>query len=109
MYYSKSQGLKPLIFCVKNYRKQMCDATIFDKVVGRAAALLLVYAGVRKILTPLISRNALLVLQRGGAETEYKKIVRQILNAQGSDLCPMEKMSRGKNIEEFCLLVGIEE
>ncbi len=109
LYRSKSQGLRSLIFCVKNYRRQMRGAVVYDKVVGRAAALLLVYGGVKKVLMPIISRGALLILQRGGAETEYKKIVRHILNQRGSDLCPMEKMSRGKSIEEFCSLVGIEK
>jgi hypothetical protein len=101
LYYSKNQGLKPLIFCVKNYRRQMRGATVYDKVVGRAAALLLCYGGVKKVLTPLITRNALVVLQRGGAAAEYKKIVRHILNAPGSDLCPMEKLSRKKSPAEF--------
>lgn len=109
LYRSKNQGLKPLIFCVKNYRRQMRDATVFDKIVGRAAALLLADAGVKKVLTPLISRLALIILRRGRIEIEYDKIVKNILNRAGSDLCPLEKMSRGKNIEEFCLLVGIEE
>ncbi len=101
LYYSKSQGLKPLIFCVKKYRRQMRGAAVYDKVIGRAAALLLVYGRVRKVMTPLISRGGLAVLRRGGAETEYKKIVRHILNAPGSDLCPMEKLSRKKSPAEF--------
>ena len=107
MYKSKKQRLLPLLFCLKKYKTQMRGAVVYDKVVGRAAALLLVYGGVRKILTPTISRNALLVLKRGGAEVEYKKIVKNILNNAGTDLCPMEKLSRGKSANDFAKTMKI--
>lgn len=79
----------------------MRGAIVYDKVVGRAAALLLVYGGVKKILANVISRNALVLLQRGGARIEYKKIVKNILNRAGDDLCPMEKLSREKTAQQF--------
>jgi len=107
LYKSKKQRLLPLLFCLKKYKTQMRGAVVYDKVVGRAAALLLVYGGVRKILTPTISRNALLVLKRGGAEVEYKKIVKNILNNAGTDLCPMEKLSRGKSANDFAKTMKI--
>jgi len=107
LYKSKSQGLKPLIFCVKNYKAQMRGATVYDKVIGRAAALLLVYGGVKKVLTPTVSRGALIVLKRGGAKVEHGKIVKNILNNTGNNLCPMEKMSQGKNSAEFAKMMKI--
>ena len=101
IYRSKKQRLIPLLFCLKKYKAQMRGALVFDKVVGRAAALLLLYGGVKKVITPLISRGALIVLKRGGAKVEYEKIVKCILNVKGDDLCPMEKMSRGKTVTQF--------
>ena len=106
IYKSKKQRLAPLIFCLKKHKAQMRGATVFDKVVGRAAALLLIYGGVKKVMTPLISRGALIVLARGGAEIEYKKIVKRILNAAGEGLCPMEKMSRKKSPKELAKILG---
>jgi len=84
----------------------MRGATVFDKVVGRAAALLLIYGGVKKVLTPIISRGALTVLKRGGATIEYQKIVKNILNSSGTDLCPMEKLSQGKNAKKFVVSIS---
>ena len=106
MYQSKKQRLEPLLFCLKKYKVQMRGATVFDKVVGRAAALLLVYGGVVKVLTPIISRGGLLVLRRGGAIVEYQKIVKNILNQAGDDLCPMEKLSQKKAPKEFIAMLG---
>lgn len=100
-YASKKQRLEPLLFCLKKCKAQMLGAVVYDKVVGRAAALLLVYGGVKKILTPIISRGALVILKRSGAEVKYQKIVKNILNRAGDDLCPMEKLSQGKTAKEF--------
>lgn len=85
----------------------MRGATIFDKVVGRAAALLLIHGGVKKVLTPTISRWALAVLKHGGAKAEYDKVVKNILNRAGDDLCPMEKMSQDKTVIEFARFMKV--
>ena len=101
IYKSKSRGLKPLIFCFKNYRQQMRGAMVFDKVVGRAAALILVVAGVARVEAPLICAEAIKILRAKKIEVGYIKKVKNILNRTGNDLCPMEKLSAGKTIKEF--------
>lgn len=100
-YRSKDRGLAPLLFCLKNYRNEMRDAVVYDKIVGRAAVSLLAYAGVEKVLTPIISRGALAYLRKNGVIVEYGKIVKNIMNRAGMDLCPMEKLSEGKSAEEL--------
>lgn len=101
LYQSKSHGLKPLIFCFKKYRWQMKSAMVFDKTVGRAAALILTEAKIKKIITPLISVEAINILKNAKIETEFGKKVKHILNRAGDDLCQMEKLSAGKNCEDF--------
>jgi len=105
LYKSKGQGLKPLIFCVKNYKAQMRGATVYDKVVGHAAALLFVYGRVKEIMTPLISQSAVVLFREKGVKYEYGKMVKLITNRQGSDLCPMEKLSQEKGGENFIKLI----
>jgi len=107
LYRSKKQRLLPLLFCLKKHKAQMRGGMIFDKVVGRAAALLLCYGGVKKVLTPTISRGALEILKRGGAKIESGEIVKNILNRAGDDLCPMEKLSRGKSIKDFAVIMKV--
>ena len=101
LYKSKNHGLKPLIFCVKKYKTQMRGAVVFDKVVGRAAALLLIYGGVKEVLTPLISQGALNLFCKNKIKVSYIKKIKHILNKQRNDLCPMEKMSHKKLPAEF--------
>lgn len=101
VYRSKKQGLKPLIFCLKKYKSQMRDAFVFDKVVGRAAACLLVLGKVKKISTPLVSQGALDLLKKNRIQAEYNQVAVNIMNRAGNDLCPMEKLSQNKTPEQF--------
>jgi hypothetical protein len=90
---SKSERLKPLICSINKHKKEMRGATVFDKVIGRAAAILLSYSKVKEVWTPIISRGGKNILQKNKIKTEYKREVENIMNQKGDDLCPMEKMS----------------
>lgn len=93
-YKSKAERLKPLIFCIKKYGKEMHGATVFDKIVGRAAAMLLAHAKVKEAWTPIISQDAKKYLKKNKIKIEFEKEVKNIMNREGDDLCPMEKLSR---------------
>jgi hypothetical protein len=107
IYQSKSQGLKPLIFCLKKYKRRMRGGRVFDKVIGRAAALLLAHGKAKEVWTPVVSVPALAVLRKNKIKTVYQKKVKNIMNRDGSDFCPMEKRSRGKSSKEFCKILAI--
>ena len=79
----------------------MKGAVVFDKIVGLAAAKLLVYGNVAEVLTPTISRDAKKYLQKNEVKLNFKKEVKNILNCHGNDLCPMEKLCREKALKEF--------
>lgn len=100
LYKSKADRLRPLILCIKKHKKEMRGAVVFDKIVGRAAALLLAYAKVKEVWTPTISQDAMKYLKKSKIKIEFKKEVKNIMNQKGDDLCPMEKLSRkmGKKI-----------
>ena len=102
---SKAERLKPLIFCIKKHKKEMRGAIAFDKIVGRAAAMLLAHAKVKKVWTPIISQDAKKYFKKNRIKIEFKKEVKNIMNQKGDDLCPMEKLSRkmGKKIIEHLL------
>ncbi|NLN56054.1 MAG: DUF1893 domain-containing protein [Clostridiales bacterium] len=62
-----------------------------DKVIGKAAALLMVYCGIRAAYTPVISKKALEVFENYGIYAEYDKLVEFISNRRNTGLCPMEE------------------
>lgn len=95
IYESKERGLRPLMECVEAHLAEMEGGTVRDKVVGRAAALLLSYAKVSSVYVEVASEGALEHLAKAGIKTEVETvIVPAILNEQKSDVCLMEKLSR---------------
>ena len=108
IYQSKSQRLAPLVFCLKRYRKEMKGAVVYDKIVGLAAAKLLAYGRVAEVWTSIVSKRGLKYLRENKIKVEYKKEVKNILNKKSDDICPMEKMSKGKSEKEICKIFRIE-
>lgn len=90
---SKAERLKPLIFCIKKYRREIRGITVFDKVVGRAAAVLLAHARVGEVWTPTVSTAGKTYLLKNKIKMNYKQEVKNIMNRGGNDFCPMEKLS----------------
>jgi hypothetical protein len=74
--------------------------TIFDKIMGNAAALLAVKAGGEEVYSPLGSEIATGTLKKFGIPYHLTEIVPFIQRPDGG-MCPMEKMSLGKSPEEF--------
>ena len=92
VYTSNDRGVAPLMKLLKENKAQLKDAMIADKVVGKAAALLMAYGKVKEVYTPTISTPALKVLKNHNIEIHYDKEVGRIINRKGDGLCPMETL-----------------
>lgn len=79
----------------------MRGAVVFDRIVGRAAAILLVYAKVKEVWTPTISRSGKAYLAKNKVKIVYRNLADYIMNRRGDDACLMEKMSRKMPEKEF--------
>jgi hypothetical protein len=101
IYESKESGVKGLLdFLQKDY-KQYQDIVVFDKIVGRAAAFLMILFNAKEIFGAVGSETAGKVLEDWGIKFHSEKTIPNILNLDKTDLCPMEKLSAGKTPEEF--------
>ena len=85
--------LKPLFMCLLEKREQLQGATVVDKIVGRAAALLSQLGNVKEVITPLASETARKVLEPAGIELYAEKMIPFIVNRDNTGMCPMEKMA----------------
>lgn len=94
IYRSKERGLHPLVECVETHLAEMEGGVVRDRVVGRAAALLLSYAKVSSVYVEVTSKGAVEHLAKAGIKTEAETVVPAILNEKRDDICPMERMSR---------------
>lgn len=89
---SNDRGVNSLIKLIKEDKSQLSGSLIADKVIGKAAALLMIHAGVKEIYAPIISKPALQTLLKHNVKVYYDKEVERIINRKGDGLCPMETL-----------------
>ncbi len=91
---SKKRWLIPLLECVVEWSGRVDNASLTDKVVGIAAARLIVRADMIGTVTAgLISREAIEYLSDHSITVEWRKKTDVILRADGNGICPMEELS----------------
>lgn len=71
-----------------------------DKVVGKAAAFLMVYLKAKNVYAETLSKEAYEVFEKYGVDFSYKYLVPFIINRAGNDICPMEKTVLGADSPE---------
>lgn len=92
LFSSEKSGLKPLIECVKEFKNKVKDCILHDKVVGLAAARLIVYSGmINSVFTDTASEKAKELLENNNIRLDAQKIVDNILNNKKDNICPMEQ------------------
>ena len=98
---SQKDRLLPLMEYLGRLAPEYTGVVIFDKIIGNAAALLAVKAGCQEAFSPLGSELALQTLKKYRIAHHFTRTVPNIQRADGEGMCPMEKLSIGKEPEEF--------
>ena len=78
-------------------------ATVVDKVIGRAAAAIIVSGGAVRVHGEIMSEDGKAYLEARGIRVTYGTLVPRILNMDRSDLCPLEKAVEGIDDPEQAL------
>lgn len=86
-------GVKDLFELVASRPHELAGALVADRVIGRGAALLLVLGKVKSVYAQVISSPALQVLNDANINVGYGSIEPNIINRDGTDLCPVEKLT----------------
>ena len=89
MFYNR--GVKDLYTLYTTTPSLLNGALVADKVVGRAAAALMVLGGVKRVYADTISALALEIFAQRDICVEYGNLVPHIINRSHSDMCPMER------------------
>lgn len=90
---SQGRGIKPLFDIYTTRKEILPGSTVADKVIGKAAAMILVNGRIKALYAELISDAAIEVLKDTDIVFEYSKRVSMILNREGNGMCPIEKIS----------------
>lgn len=90
---STSIGMKPLLEAIETLGVEILrGAIVADKVVGRAAALLIVYMDAAEVHAGVVSATAVEVLRSHGLKYYFGWEVQSIKSRDGVIICPFERL-----------------
>ena len=92
VFISQERGVKPLLHLLSEKKGFLKNASVADKVIGKAAALLMVLGEIKEVHTLIISEPAIKVFEKYNISCFYDKKVDRIVNRTGDGLCPMETL-----------------
>jgi len=107
LFTSAKNSLLPLVDYIDKFASQEEGVIVFDRVVGNAAALLLVKAACRKVYSSLGSELAARTLSNHAIEYHFSETVPYIRDASRRGMCPMERLSLNKSPDEFYQVVKL--
>ncbi len=94
---SRSKGVRPHLEAIDALGERLKGTTMVDKIVGRAAALLILYSGVAEVHAGIISKGGRELLEKGGVRLFYGDETTHIKTVDGRIYCPFEAMVQGIN------------
>ena len=93
LFRSRGRGIAPFFDAVQSLDESLHNAAMADRIVGLAVAMLCLHAHIASVYADVASDAALDMLQKNGVVVEAADTVSHISNADGTDLCPFEKLA----------------
>ena len=92
---SEKKGIAPMMALLKEDADILKGACVADRVIGRAAALLMEKAGVAAAFGGIVSSHALKAFGKSNISFTFEKEVEYIINRTKTGMCPMEQTVLG--------------
>jgi hypothetical protein len=89
---SKLRGVSGFLEAIYRLGDQFEGASVADKVVGKAIALMCLYSKVKSIYAQTLSQKAKIFLEENEIHLEWDTLVRRILNDNKTKTCPFEEL-----------------
>ncbi|UCD13980.1 MAG: DUF1893 domain-containing protein [Thermoplasmatales archaeon] len=88
----QGDGIRPIIEAIDELKRDMKGSTVGDRILGKASALLCVYAKVAGVYAPQATKTAIAVLIRAGIPGQTDELVPYIKSRYEDNICPFERM-----------------
>jgi len=92
---SKEPGVIPVLRLLDNDKSLLTGASIADRVIGKAAAMLMALGGVKMVYGEVMSEPGYDALKRRGIGIDFGELVANISNKSKTGLCPIEQSCLG--------------
>jgi len=93
LFQTSSHGISGFLNAIHLLDGRLADASVADKVVGKAIALLCLYSKVRAVYGNVMSRGAKSLFEENMVRIEYDELVDSILGDCRSGKCPFEALA----------------
>lgn len=90
---SGSRGISAFLGAIEELGEDLEGASVADRVVGRAIALLCVHAKVKAVYAVRLSKKGKAVFQEYMVHHEWSSLVESILDIDKEEICPFEKLA----------------
>ncbi len=88
---STKPGISPMMGWIAD-KNSLKGFSVADKIVGKAAAMLFVLAGISNVHAKVISSAGLEFLRKHNISVSYDTLTEKIINRAGTGMCPMEEV-----------------
>jgi hypothetical protein len=95
LFETDSPRISGFIKAIDSLGSELEGASVADRVVGKAIALLCVYSGIREVYAEVLSKKAKTMLEKYGVPVDWKELVDNVLNPDKTGMCPLEKVAEG--------------
>jgi hypothetical protein len=92
---STSKGVRPHLEAIDALGSKLRGTIMVDKIVGRAAALLILYSGAAEVHAGVISSGGRKLLEKARVKLFYGEETEHIKTVDGRIYCPFEAMVQG--------------
>lgn len=107
---TSTEGLYGFLQAIEKLNGRLSGASVADRIVGRAAALLCAYSNITAAFAITLSKSGLKILKTYNIRYEFENLVPTILNLRKTDKCPFEKLVENttnskeafEKIRQFC-------
>jgi len=92
LFTSNREGMRPLLEAINSLGlSKLRDSIVVDKIIGKAAALLVSYFKAEEAHCVVLSMRAREVLERQVIRYYSERLIPEMMNKFGTDVCPFEK------------------
>ena len=88
----KGMGIKPLLNIYLENLIDLEDSSVADKVIGKAAASIMICSKIKDVYADVITEKAYEMLMENNIDIEYGVLVSSIKNRLNDGPCPLENL-----------------
>ena len=100
IYTSNLKGVMPILSKLIEDTSFFAGTTVGDNIIGKAAAMLLIYGKAERIYAKVLSEAAIPYLEKFNIQFSYDTLVPYIMNRNRDGMCPMEQLVSNIEVPE---------